>query len=112
MVKKITTALEEQGLEYQLHKLNLGELDQKNPSYLKINPNGRIPALVDHDNDSFAVFESGAMLIYLAEKTGQLMPEDVKGRSLVMLWLMFQMSALGLMMGKRAGFYAVRKKCR
>lgn len=107
--QKITIALEELGLEYQLHKLNLGELDQKQSAYLKINPNGRIPALLDHDNDSFAVFESGAMLIYLAEKTGKLMPSDVKGRSLVMQWLMFQMSALGPMMGQ-AGWFLRRSE--
>jgi GST-like protein len=102
--QKITIALEELGLEYQLHKLNLGELDQKQPAYLKINPNGRIPALLDNANDGFAVFESGAMLIYLAEKTGKLMPSDVNGRSLVMQWLMFQMSALGPMMGQAGWF--------
>ncbi|MEH6359011.1 MAG: glutathione S-transferase N-terminal domain-containing protein [Pseudomonadales bacterium] len=107
--QKITIALEELGLEYQLHKLNLGELDQKQPAYLKINPNGRIPALLDNDNGGFAVFESGAMLIYLAEKTGKLMPSDVNGRSLVMQWLMFQMSALGPMMGQ-AGWFLRREE--
>lgn len=108
--QKITIALEELGLEYQLNKLNLGKLDQKQPAYLNINPNGRIPALVDHDNEGFAVFESGAMLIYLAEKTGKLMPTDVKGRSLVMQWLMFQMSALGPMMGQAGWFLRSAKE--
>ncbi len=109
--QKISIALEELGLEYRLHKLNLGQRDQKQPEYLAINPNGRIPTLVDNDNDGiagnddgFAVFESGAILIYLAEKTNKLMPVDPKGRSLVMQWLMFQMSGLGPMMGQAGWF--------
>src|SRR6187399_3405521 len=88
---KISIALEEMALPYTLRPLTLSKLEQKEEWFLKINPNGRIPAIVDHDNDDFAVFESGAILIYLAEKTGQLLPTDVKGRSLVMQWLMFQM---------------------
>ena len=98
--QKITIALEELGLDYKLNKLNLGLRDQKQPAYLAINPNGRIPALVDQSNDGFAVFESGAILIYLAEKFDKLMPSDSNGRSLVMQWLMFQMSALGPMIGQ------------
>ncbi len=97
---KISIALEELGLPYQVHHLNLGELDQKQPEFLALNPNGRIPAIVDRDNDDFGVFESGAILIYLAEKTGKLMPSLHNGRSLVMQWLMFQMSAVGPMQGQ------------
>ena len=79
------------GLPYRVHALSFDKKEQKAPEFLRINPNGRIPAIVDRDNDDFAVFESGAILIYLAEKTGQLMPADVKGRSRVIQWLMFQM---------------------
>lgn len=97
---KISIALEELGLAYNVHHLNLGEMDQKKPEFLALNPNGRIPAIVDRDNDDFAVFESGAILVYLAEKTGKLMPSDLKGRSVVMQWLMFQMSGVGPMQGQ------------
>ncbi len=97
---KISIALEETGLPYKVHVLDFVAKDQKKPEYLKINPNGRIPAIVDRDNDNFAVFESGAILVYLAEKTGKLMPSDVKGRSEVMQWLMFQMGGVGPMQGQ------------
>jgi GST-like protein len=80
---KISIALEELGLPYTVHALDLSKLDQRRPEFLKISPNGRIPAIVDRELDDFAVFESGAILIYLAEKTGRLMPSDTKGRSLV-----------------------------
>jgi glutathione S-transferase/GST-like protein len=102
---KISVALEEMQLPYRVIPMDLGALEQKRPEYLKINPNGRIPAIVDHDNDDFAVFESGAILVYLAEKTGQLMPSDVKGRSRVMQWLMFQMGGIGPMMGQANVFF-------
>ena len=97
---KISIALEELGLPYQLRALNLSAQEQKQPSFLAINPNGRIPAIIDRDNDDFAVFESGAILIYLAEKTGKLLPKDAKGRSRALQWLMFQMGGVGPMMGQ------------
>ncbi len=102
---KVSITLEELGLPYTVHALALSKKEQKAPWYLKINPNGRIPAIVDRDNDDFAVFESGAILIYLAEKTGRLMPQDVKGRSRVIQWLMFQMGGIGPMMGQANVFY-------
>jgi GST-like protein len=99
---KASITLEELELPYKLHALSLAAKDQKQPDYLKINPNGRIPAIVD---DGFAVFESGAILMYLAEKTGKLMPLDPKGRSLVVQWLMFQMAGVGPMMGQANVFF-------
>ncbi len=102
---KVSIALEELGLPYELKVLNLAAGEQKQPAFLAINPNGRIPAIVDHDEDDFSVFESGACLIYLAEKTGQLMPSDRKGRSRVLQWLMFQMGGIGPMMGQANVFY-------
>jgi len=97
---KVSIMLEELGLDYQVHALNLGAMEQKSPEYLAINPNGRIPAIVDRDADDFAVFESGAILIYLAEKTGRLLPSERKARSRVMQWLMFQMGGVGPMQGQ------------
>ena len=102
---KISIALEELALPYTLHTLDLSGGTQKQPDFLKINPNGRIPAIVDRGEDDFAVFESGAILVYLAEKTGHLMPTDVKGRSRVMQWLMFQMGGIGPMMGQANVFF-------
>jgi len=102
---KASIALEELGLPYELKLLDLAKNEQKSPEFLAINPNGRIPAIVDHDEDDFAVFESGAILIYLAEKTGRLMPTDRKGRSRVIQWLMFQMGGVGPMMGQANVFY-------
>lgn len=102
---KASIALEELGLDYKLEVLSLMEGDQKKPAFLDISPNGRIPAIVDHDADDFAIFESGAILVYLAEKTGKLMPTDMKGRSKVMQWLMFQMGGIGPMQGQANVFF-------
>lgn len=108
---KVSIALEELGLPYSLRVLDLSANEQKEPWFLAINPNGRIPAIVDHDEGDFAVFESGAILIYLAEKTGRLMPQDAKGRSRVLQWLMFQMGGVGPMLGQAHHFriYAPEK---
>ena len=102
---KISIALEEMGLPYTWRHIKLSEKEQKAEWYLKLNPNGRIPTLIDHDNDDFVIFESGAILIYLAEKTGRFLPQDVKGRSRVLQWLMFQMSGVGPMMGQANVFF-------
>lgn len=103
--KKVAIMLEEAGLEYYLHKINLRENEQKEDWYLKINPNGRIPAIIDRDEDNFSVFESGAILIYLAEKSQQFLPSDIKGRSEVIQWVMFQMAGVGPMQGQANVFY-------
>ena len=102
---KVSIALEELGLPCIVRPLSLGKLEQKQEWFLKINPNGRIPAIIDHDNGDFAVFESGAILIYLAEKTGKLLPAEPKARSRVMQWLMFQMGGIGPMMGQANVFF-------
>lgn len=102
---KASITLEELALPYKVRRIDFDKREQKEPWYLKINPNGRIPAIVDHDNGGFAVFESGALMIYLAEKAGRLLPSDVKGRSLVIQWLMFQMGGIGPMMGQANVFY-------
>ena len=102
---KASITLEELGLPYQVRHIHLDKQEQKEAWYLELNPNGRIPTIVDHDNGDFAVFESGAIMIYLAEKTGRLMPADVKGRSTVIQWLMFQMGGVGPMMGQANVFH-------
>lgn len=102
---KVSIALEELGLPYTLKVLDLTAGDQKKDWFLAINPNGRIPAIVDHDAGEFPVFESGAILVWLAEKTGRLMPTDAKGRSQVLQWLMFQMAGIGPMMGQANVFF-------
>src|SRR5262249_32092217 len=88
---KASVTLEELELPYETHAIELSSQQQKQDWFLKINPNGRIPAIVDREAGDFAVFESGAIMLYLAEKTGRLCPTDAKGRSLVVQWLMFQM---------------------
>jgi len=102
---KVSIALEELGLSYKVRPISLGKLEQKEEWFLKINPNGRVPAIIDHGNGDFAVFESGAILIYLAEKTGKLLPTEPKARSRVMQWLMFQMGGIGPMMGQANVFF-------
>jgi len=94
---KVSIALEEMGLPYNVRVIDFSASEQKADWYQEINPNGRIPTL---DDDGFTIFESGAILVYLAEKTGTFLPRDVQGRSRVMQWLMFQMSGIGPMMGQ------------
>jgi len=102
---KISIMLEETGLDYSVHEIDLAKLEQKTPEFLAMNPNGRIPVIVDHDNDDFVIFESGAILLYLAEKSGQLLPREEKARSRVIQWLMFQMGGVGPMMGQANVFH-------
>ncbi len=97
---KASVTLEELELPYETHSVNLTSGEQKTPAFLKINPNGRIPAIVDRDEDNLAVFESGALMIYLAEKAGRLLPTEPGGRARVLSWLMFQMGGVGPMMGQ------------
>ena len=107
---KVQIMLEETGLEYELHRVNLSEGDQKTPEYLKINPNGKIPAIVDRDElggDEVAIFESGAILLYLAEKSGEFLPVDANGRWQVISWLMFQMAGIGPSLAQ-AGYFLNR----
>ena len=107
---KASVALEELEIPYEVKRVRILEGEQRKPEYLAINPNGRIPAIVDHDAGGFAVFDSGAILVYLAQKTGKLMPSDAKGSSLVMQWLMFQMSGVGPMMGQAMYIFVTPKK--
>jgi len=102
---KASIMLEEIGLPYEVKPIRLDQEEQKQDWFLEINPNGRIPAIIDRDEDDFAVFESGAILIYLAEKTGRLLPEDPRGRSRVLQWLMFQMAGIGPMQGQANVFF-------
>lgn len=102
---KVSIMLEEVGLPYTVHPVRLDRQEQASEAFLRISPNGRIPAIIDRDADDFAVFESGAILVYLAEKTGRLMPTDPRGKSLVMQWLMFQMSGIGPMQGQAHVFF-------
>ncbi|MDX2216654.1 MAG: glutathione binding-like protein [Oculatellaceae cyanobacterium bins.114] len=112
---KITIFLEEAGLEYRIVPVNIGAGDQFKPDFLKIAPNNRMPAIVDHSpadaGDPISVFESGAILLYLAEKTGQFLPTTVRGRKTVTEWLFWQMGGLGPMAGQNHHFvqYAPEK---
>ena len=101
--RKISVALEEMGLPYKVHTVNISKNEQFEPAFLKISPNNRIPAIVDPDGPDGApisVFESGAILLYLAEKTGRFMPKDARGRVAVTEWLMWQMGGFGPMPGQ------------
>ncbi|MBV8165790.1 MAG: glutathione S-transferase N-terminal domain-containing protein [Alphaproteobacteria bacterium] len=92
--RKVSIMLEELGLPYKVHVVDILKNEQFAPDFLKISPNNKIPAIVDHDND-VAMMESGAILIYLAEKSKKLMPRDDRGRWRVLEWLMFQMASVG-----------------
>ena len=96
---KASIALEEMAIPYTVHPVDIMTGEQKLPDFLRLNPNGRIPVIVDTDED-ITLFESGAIMIHLAEKCGRFLPSDVRGRARVMQWLMFQMSGIGPMMGQ------------
>lgn len=108
---KVSIFLEELGLHYTARNIRLGEMDQKQDWFLELNPNGRIPVIIDHDNDDLVIFESGAILFYLAEKTGSFLPSGGRERYKVMQWLMFQMGGVGPMQGQANVFrrYAPQK---
>ena len=102
---KVSITLEELSIPYKVKEIDLIKGDQKKKSFLKINPNGRIPAIIDREENNLAIFESGAIMIYLAEKTGELLPSDPVKKSEVLQWLMFQMGGVGPMMGQANVFY-------
>jgi len=101
--RKVSIALEEMGLPYTVHSIDIGKDEQFAPDFLKISPNNRIPAIVDRDAN-YPLFESGAILMYLAEKTGKLMPKDLPSRYRVIEWLMWQMGGVGPMLGQAHHF--------
>ncbi|MEM7773599.1 MAG: glutathione S-transferase family protein [Cyanobacteria bacterium P01_A01_bin.37] len=101
--------LEEAGVDYELTHIDFSKKEQKSDWYMALNPNGRIPTIVDRGNDDFVVFESGAILWYLAEKYGQFLPSREKGRSHTLQWLMFQMSGIAPMMGQAMYFQRIAK---
>ncbi len=102
--RKVAIGLEEFGLPYRVVDVNLSAGEQKSPEYLRLNPNGKIPTIVDRENHDFAVFESGAILVYLAELTGRFLPEGRRDRSVAMQWLMFQVGGVGPMLGQAGHF--------
>jgi GSH-dependent disulfide-bond oxidoreductase len=112
---KVSIALEEMGLAYNILPVNIGAGDQFTPEFLRISPNNRMPAIVDHDpaggGAPVSVFETGAILVYLAEKTGRFLPSDLRGRMRVLEWLMWQMGGVGPMFGQDGHFklYAPEK---
>jgi len=111
--KKITIMLEECGLEYNLHPVNIGQDDQFTPEFVAINPNSKIPAIIDTDGPGgapYTVFESGAILMYLAEKTGKFMPTETAERYDVIQWLMFQMGGVGPIFGQVHHFKRAAKE--
>lgn len=97
--RKVSILLEELGISYNVHKIDITQGQQFSPDFVEINPNSKIPAIIDHDTE-ITVFESGAILIYLAEKTDKLLPRETKSRYQVMEWLMFQMASVGPMFGQ------------
>lgn len=105
--RKVSIALEELGLDYNVHPIDIGKGDQHQPAFLAISPNNRIPAIVDPDGpegEPISVFESGAIVLYLAEKTGRLMPTDARARIKAMEWIMWQMGGFGPMLGQAHHF--------
>ncbi len=111
--QKVHIMLEETGIAYTIHWVDIGKGEQFDPEFLKISPNNKIPALVDHDGPGgglFSVFESGAILIYLAEKTGRFLPKEPRRRSEVLQWLMFQMGTVGPMLGQAHHFRAYARE--
>ncbi|KTC13683.1 MULTISPECIES: glutathione binding-like protein [Pseudomonas syringae group] len=111
---KISLFLEESGLAYKVFPVNIGKNEQFEPDFLKISPNNRIPAIVDHDpadgGAPLSLFESGAILLYLAEKTGRFIPSDLRGRQEVSQWLFWQMGGLGPMAGQNHHFNRFAKE--
>ncbi|VVM52489.1 glutathione binding-like protein [Pseudomonas fluorescens] len=105
---KISLFLEEAGLPYNVHPINISQGEQFQPHFLKIAPNNRIPAIVDHEpadgGEPLSLFESGAILLYLAEKTGKFLPKDLRGRQTALQWLFWQMGGLGPMAGQNHHF--------
>ncbi len=101
---KVSIALEEMALDYEVHTIDLRSGEQKQEPFLTHSPNGRIPAIYDRDHD-LSIFESGAIMIHLAEKSGKFLPTDTIGRSRVLQWLMFQMGGIGPMMGQANVFF-------
>ena len=101
--RKVSIALEEFGLPYAVHPIDIGKDEQFKPDFLKISPNNRIPAIIDRDNN-MSLFESGAILIYLGDKTGKLLPKDGEARYRVIEWLMWQMGGIGPMIGQAHHF--------
>jgi len=111
--KKASIMLEECGLEYNVHPINIGQDDQFTPEFTVINPNGKIPAIIDQDGPGgqpYTVIESGAILMYLAEKTGQFMPAEMATRYDVIQWLMFQMGGIGPIFGQVHHFKRAAKE--
>jgi len=111
--KKASIMLEECALDYNIHPINIGQDDQFTPEYLAINPNGKIPAIIDQDGPGgrpYTVFESGAILMYLAEKTGKFMPTEMAARYEVIQWLMFQMGGIGPIFGQVHHFKRAAKE--
>jgi glutathione S-transferase len=102
---KVSCTLEALEMDYEVHVVNLMEGEQKKPEFLKISPNGRIPAIVDRDANNLSIFESGAIMIYLAEKAGKLISQDPLKKAKVLEWLMFQMGGVGPMMGQANVFF-------